>query len=121
MRAILPVLGSSLILLIFLGCQRAEENIQRPSSVLTITKEPEMLYTYLCDDGYRFQVKLNPNHVVLMLPDEQLTLPQIPSGSGIKYGNELATFWTKDKEAIVEVKDTQHLNCKEAASTADHK
>ena len=80
---------------------------------LSVPKAPEMFYTYHCDDGYRFRVQLRPDHVVLMLPNRQLTLPQIPSGSGAKYGNELATFWTKNQEAIVEVQGKQHLNCHE--------
>jgi membrane-bound inhibitor of C-type lysozyme len=113
------VLGLAIIPFMLGGCQDDEKaTIQvHKDSILTVTKEPETVYTYRCDDGYQFQVKLKADHVVLLLPDKQMTLPQVPSGSGVRYANDLATFWTKDREAMVTLKNKQHLNCHETSIT----
>jgi len=80
-------------------------------SVPAAEAEPPRTFVYECGDGYRFVTRLEGETVWLFLPERTLRLPHVPSGSGVKYGNSLATFWSKGEEAIVETGGVRHRDC----------
>ena len=42
-------------------------------------------YVYECSDGTRFTVRIEGEKTWLFLPNQTLSLPHVPSGSGAKY------------------------------------
>jgi uncharacterized membrane protein/membrane-bound inhibitor of C-type lysozyme len=49
-------------------------------------------HVYRCDDGYRFVARFEPERVWLFLGGQTMSLPQIPSPSGVHYTNGEVTF-----------------------------
>ena len=62
-------------------------------------------FVFACDDGTTFTAHFPPaapESVVLYLPDETVTLPQVRSGSGARYEANGVLFWNKSRQAILE-------------------
>jgi membrane-bound inhibitor of C-type lysozyme len=60
--------------------------------------------SYLCKDEKTIEAAYYQDRVELTLDDgREITLPQTPSGSGIRYAdaNETIIFWSKGDEAFV--------------------
>jgi membrane-bound inhibitor of C-type lysozyme len=77
--------------------------------------------TFRCAGGKAFTASFAqpgaPKDVAIVnLPDQgELTLPQVPSGSGAKYSNDKVTVWNKGDTAFVEVEQKVILDdCKAA-------
>ncbi|WNZ26175.1 hypothetical protein HJG54_27370 [Leptolyngbya sp. NK1-12] len=75
--------------------------------------------TYQCRDGRSFSAHYLDDSVELVLDGRTLTLPQVVSGSGIRYSDGITTLASKGNEAFVEVNGTMvYRDClAEAAST----
>jgi putative lipoprotein len=48
----------------------------------------------------------------LFLPEQTISLTHVPSGSGAKYSEDQITYWSKGDEALLEIGDEKHANCK---------
>lgn len=56
---------------------------------------------YRCADGARLRARYYRDRVRVTLPAGAVTLPQQPSGSGIRYGNDTLEFSSKGPTAFV--------------------
>ncbi len=61
--------------------------------------------TFVCPDGTSIPAVFDngAGTVTVTLPDGELTLPQVVSGSGARYSDGTTTFWNNGNEALVEV------------------
>lgn len=75
--------------------------------------------TYQCRDGRSFSAHYLDDRVELVLDGRTLTLPQVVSGSGIRYSDGITTLSSKGDQAFVEVNGTMvYQDClAQAAST----
>ncbi len=73
--------------------------------------EAEATLTYVCPDGWRFDVLVETDGVRLFLPDRTVDLEHIPSASGAKYEAGEVLYWSKGEEALVEVDGSAHSGC----------
>ena len=69
-------------------------------------------YVYKCNDGYGFVARVQKEKAWLFLPGKTIRLPHVPSGSGAKYSEDQITYWSKGDEALLEIGDEKHTNCK---------
>ena len=69
-------------------------------------------YVFECSDGYGFIARHRNGKVWLFLPEQTVSLPQVPSGSGAKYSEGQVTYWTKGNEALLEINNNKYLKCK---------
>jgi membrane-bound inhibitor of C-type lysozyme len=69
-------------------------------------------YVYECSDGYGFVARVQREKVWLFLPEQTISLTHVPSGSGAKYSEDQITYWSKGDEALLEIGDEKHANCK---------
>ncbi len=69
-------------------------------------------YVYECSDGTRFTARIEGEKIWLFLPNQTLSLPHVPSGSGAKYREGVIMFWSKGDEAMLEVGKKRHVHCK---------
>ena len=44
----------------------------------------------------------------LFLPNQNLSLPLVPSGSGAKYSEGIIVFWSKRDESLLEIGKALH-------------
>jgi membrane-bound inhibitor of C-type lysozyme len=71
-------------------------------------------FAYACDDGTALVAShRDEGDVYLFLPGETVRLPQVPSGSGARYGDRNITFWSKGREATIERADGSATRCGE--------
>ena len=72
-------------------------------------------FAYDCDDGSYIVTHMGPEDdaITIFLPGETIRLPHIQSGSGAKYSDGKITFWTKGKEALLEIEGADPLKCLE--------
>lgn len=75
-------------------------------------------YVYECSDGYGFTARIEGKKAWLFLPNQTVSLPLVPSGSGAKYEEGLIIFWSNEDEAVLEVDTKRHANCKNNRSKA---
>ncbi len=72
-------------------------------------------YHYVCDDGTRFTAVFDNRLPALILTfpgGESLTLPQVLSGSGIRYADGRREFWGKGAEAAWTVEGRPPTQCR---------
>jgi len=69
-------------------------------------------YVYECGDGYGFVARVQREKAWLFLPEKTKSLPHVPSGSGAKYSEDQITYWSKGEEALLEIGDEKHTDCK---------
>jgi membrane-bound inhibitor of C-type lysozyme len=79
---------------------------------------PPRTFVYECSYGYRFVARIDGEKAWLFLPEQTLSLPRVPSGSGAKYSNGLLTFWSKGEEALLESDKAAHRDCRNNRSRA---
>ncbi len=79
-------------------------------------KQPDqsaaMTYVYECSDGYGFVARIQGEKAWLFLPGKTTSLPHVPSGSGAKYSEDQISYWSKGDQALLEIGDEKHTNCK---------
>ena len=83
-----------------------------------ITTPAAQTYTYVCSEDYRFTARFESDMAVLGLPDRELRLPQVVSGSGARYSDGETTFWIKGDEATLEIDGKPLLNCRGVADSS---
>jgi membrane-bound inhibitor of C-type lysozyme len=69
-------------------------------------------YVYECSDGYGFVARVEGEKAWLFLPQKTISLPHVPSGSGVKYSEDQITYWSKGDEALLEIGSEKHTKCK---------
>ncbi len=69
-------------------------------------------YVYECRDGYGFVARVQREKIWLFLPGKTISLTHVPSGSGAKYSEDQITYWSKGDEALLQIGDEKHTNCK---------
>jgi membrane-bound inhibitor of C-type lysozyme/uncharacterized membrane protein len=69
-------------------------------------------YVYECSDGYGFVARIQKEKAWLFLPKKTASLPHVPSGSGAKFSEGQMTYWSKGDEALLEIGDEKHTDCK---------
>ena len=83
------------------------------------TLEGGATFAYSCGDGSVLSVRYyalsdgSLHFAKLRLPNgQELTLPQLPSGSGARYSDDTTTFWIKGNRATLEqAGNAQALEC----------
>ncbi len=65
-----------------------------------------------CEDGFAFAIATQPDRAVLRVDDRIMMLPRVESASGVKYDDEQNIYWSKAREALVQIDGQQHSNCK---------
>lgn len=65
---------------------------------------------YECDD-YTFTAHYRPGEMALWLRDGQRVLPQVRSGSGVRYSDGEVEFFGKGDEGMLSIGDTQYRDC----------
>ena len=58
-------------------------------------------FVFLCDGLGPVPTRFGDEEVELTLPDGDVALPQLPSGSGARYGNRTIEFWNKGDDATL--------------------
>jgi putative lipoprotein len=85
-----------------------EENPQRPE----IASNEASTFVYHCASGLRFVARLEGQRVWLFLPDRTIDLPRAPAASGARYADAETVFWEKGGEAMLELGDRRHRDCR---------
>jgi uncharacterized membrane protein len=70
------------------------------------------IWVYDCGSDFKFSARFRDNQVILDLPSETLTLPQVISASGARFSNETVTFWEKGSEASIEGGGYAYRGCR---------
>lgn len=81
------------------------------STALQLPVDASKTYVYACPDGMNFTANIQPENAWLFLPGETIHLPQVPSGSGARYFDDRATFWSKGQEAYLKIDGSEHKSC----------
>lgn len=69
-------------------------------------------FAYECQGGYSFTASIDNQQAWLFLPERTVTLMHISAASGMKYSGERVMFWSKGKEALLEIDNTIYKGCK---------
>ncbi|NOQ13072.1 MAG: hypothetical protein GQ583_01145 [Methyloprofundus sp.] len=75
-------------------------------------------FAYECQGGYQFTASIDNQQAWLFLPERTVALMHISAASGMKYSGERVMFWSKGKEAMLEIDSTIHKGCKNNRSKA---
>ncbi len=75
-------------------------------------------YAYECQGSYHFTASIDNQQAWLFLPERTVTLMHISAASGMKYSGERVMFWSKGKEAMLEIDSIIHKGCKNNRSKA---
>jgi putative lipoprotein len=62
--------------------------------------------------GYDFIARLGPGEMAVWLADRYLILSRVRSASGVKYQEGDVVFWMKGEEAILNLGDEHHVDCR---------
>ena len=84
-----------------LACSRPAERVSLAGST----------HAYRCDGGYRFVARFEPERVWLFVDDRTLSLPQIPSTSGVHFTDGKFTFRERNGQASTEAPGESHAGC----------
>ena len=105
MRISCTSLVIAIITALELACSRPHDRVSLAGSTRA----------YHCEDGYRFVARFEPERVWLFLSsssgDQTLSLPQIPSTSGVYFTDGSATFRKKDGQASTDAPGESHHRC----------
>jgi len=73
-----------------------------PAATAAAAGEPEQAsFVFRCEGLGPVPARFGERDVELTLPDGVVALPQLPSGSGARYGNQTIEFWNKGDEATL--------------------
>ena len=99
--------------LLLSGCLNgtAPEKTAQPKYPNSIQRDPKT-FVYECSDAFSFVARIENNTVWLFLPHKTLNLPQVPSGYGAKFSDNLSAFWAKGDTATLYYNNVSYRNCK---------
>ena len=93
------------------GCasERREQSVasQAPAGEL----QGRVTMVYECDAGLEFVVTVRNDTAWVFLPSVTLSLPHVPSGSGVRYSRGAATLWTHGEEALLDAPSDSVRGC----------
>jgi len=95
-----------LAVMLLAGCSPEEASTQDSA-----TQSALPAYTYTCSETFRFTARFEAEAAVLTLPDRELRLPQVVSGSGARYSDGKTTFWIKGDSASLEIDGMSYPDC----------
>ena len=95
------VLAATILIAMELACSRPAERVSLAGST----------HAYRCDGGYRFVARFEPERVWLFIGDRTLSLPQIPSTSGVHFTDGKFTFRERNGQASTEAPGESHAGC----------
>lgn len=72
---------------------------------------PAKTYVYECNDGHSFTARVEADRVRLVLTDQTISLPMVPSDSGMKFSDGTVTFQIEGDEAWLVVGDEIYRGC----------
>ena len=88
------------------GCT-ANDPVAGTASPKTALSNVERLHTfyYECEDKSSIVVQFQPatNEMMVFLPGKTVRLPHVRSGSGARYSDGEVTYWSKGREALLQV------------------
>jgi putative lipoprotein len=87
------------------------EQVRNPGKAEAAPSLLGRTYAYNCD-GFAFTMRNGTEQVTLYLPDRYVVLPQVMSGSGVRYQEGDIEFWSKGEEAMLTVGAKRYVNCK---------
>ena len=95
------------------SCMRppAQDEVFKTAPLLQ-KQDNQKTKVYECSNGFTFTARLDHENAYLFLPDKTVRLIHVPSASGVKYSNDLITFWSKGEEALLDIGGTIYRNCK---------
>ncbi len=97
-----------IVISLYLLSRKPEPIVETPVP----TPPVEKVVHYYCEEG-ALTATFTDNQVVLtMAEDKKVTLPQVESGSGVRYQATTLTFWTKGSNAFLTDSDKpSYTNC----------
>lgn len=97
------------LLLLPLACvgTKVQHTTVRPSDSETASPE----FTFECGDGQTVTVRYENRTAAVTLGGRTLRLVQVPAASGAKYSDGAATFWTKGREATLDLPGEAERSC----------
>jgi putative lipoprotein len=102
------------------ACQRegAQSTPPQQSPAPEADNPPEGVlhaYAWECDDGTTLRMRnlWRENAITLELHEGARRLPQLPSASGARYGDDSVVFWTKGSAATFERQGGATVQCRE--------
>ena len=104
------VLG--IVLILVTGCLNAttpDKNINSQNAIKG--QQTPKTFVYECSNTFSFVARIENNTAWLFFPQKTLGLPQVPSGSGVKFSDSRILFWTKEDTAILENDGANYRNC----------
>jgi membrane-bound inhibitor of C-type lysozyme len=108
-------LQTLLTVLLATACTRNQDNPPATQDNPPSSQQAS-IWVYDCGSDFKFTARFRDNQVILDLPSETLTLPQVISASGARFSNEAVTFWEKGREASLEGGAYAYQGCKASAA-----
>jgi uncharacterized membrane protein len=96
-----PAIAIAMLIILELACSRPNDRASLAGSTRA----------YRCEDGYRFVARFEPERVWLFVGDQTLSLPQIPSTSGVHFTDGRVTFREIDNQASTDASGEPHERC----------
>jgi len=72
---------------------------------------PAKTFVYECGDDNTFTLRVEGESAWLFLPQGSKRLPSVPSGSGAKFSDGSATYWSKGEEALLQLNGKTYRGC----------
>jgi membrane-bound inhibitor of C-type lysozyme len=105
-----------IVISLYLLSHKSERVVETPPPAAPV----EHIVHYYCDEGPLTASFTDKQVVLTLAEDQKVTLPQVESGSGVRYQAETLTFWTKGSNAFLTDSDQPRFtNCVAGTVTAN--
>jgi putative lipoprotein len=84
------------------GCGSSSHSAEAVVSKQVAQTKPPTVTRFDCDT-LALTATFHDDRVVIEMPERALTLPHVEAASGARYSNGAVTFWTKGREAALEM------------------
>lgn len=108
-------------LLLMIGCGESGEKARtaenpKPDAVETALPDfrdiaTKDVFVYDCADSLRLSAHVTPDSAWIFLPDTALRTKPVRSGSGARYEAGPYLFWSKDDEALLQLREGSLMKC----------
>ena len=85
-----------MVLMLLAGCLNTtapDKNINSQPAIKS--QQDPKTFVYECSNAFSFVARIEDHTAWLFLPQKTLSLPQVPSGSGVKFSDGTDIFWSK--------------------------